>query len=85
EVLQVGKRWVKLTEIEPVGHYGVKLHFDDGHGTGIYTWDYLRELGENQTCLWQDYLDRLNAAGARREPADPAVQVINIMPLKPKE
>ncbi|MDR2213306.1 MAG: gamma-butyrobetaine hydroxylase-like domain-containing protein, partial [Pseudomonadales bacterium] len=39
EVLQVGKRWVKLTEIEPVGHYGVKLHFDDGHGTGIYTWD----------------------------------------------
>jgi DUF971 family protein len=85
EVLQVGKRWVKLTEVEPVGHYGVKLHFDDGHDTGIYTWDYLRELGEGQEQLWQDYLDRLSAAGAEREPKDPAVQVVNIMPLKSKD
>jgi DUF971 family protein len=85
EVLQVGKRWVKLTQVEPVGHYGVKLHFDDGHDTGIYTWDYLRELGEGQEQLWQDYLDRLSAAGEHREPRDPAVQVVNIMPLKPKD
>ncbi|MDR0779284.1 MAG: DUF971 domain-containing protein [Pseudomonadales bacterium] len=85
EVLQTGKRWVKLTQVEPVGHYGVKLHFDDGHDTGIYTWDYLRELGENQAQRWQDYLDRLHAANARREPKDSAVQVLNIRPLRPKE
>ncbi|HWK53575.1 MAG TPA: DUF971 domain-containing protein [Hyphomicrobiales bacterium] len=82
EVLQTGKRLVRLEQLEPIGHYGVKLHFDDGHNTGIYTWDYLLELGEGQTQLWQDYLDRLEAAGAPREPKDGPVQVVNIMPLK---
>jgi DUF971 family protein len=81
-VLQVGKRLVKLTQLEGVGHYGVKLFFDDGHDTGIYTWDYLRELGEGHDILWQEYLKRLEAAGEKREPKDPAVQVVNIMPLK---
>ena len=82
EVLQTGKRDVKLSKIEPVGHYGVKLHFDDGHNTGIYTWDYLRELAVDQQKLWEQYLQRLQAAGARREPLGAEVQVVNIMPLK---
>lgn len=82
EVLQVGKRLVRLEQVEPIGHYGVKLYFDDGHDTGIYTWDYLLELGTDQSALWQDYLDRLDAAGKRREPNDGPVRVVNIMPLK---
>lgn len=83
EVLQVGKLHVKIAKIEPVGHYALKLHFDDDHNTGLYTWDYLHELALNQTQLWQDYLQRLQAAGAKREPKEAGVQVINIMPLKP--
>lgn len=82
EVLQTGKRHVKLSRIEPVGHYALKLHFDDGHNTGIYTWDYLRELAIDQQKFWDQYLQRLQAAGARREPLGMEVQVVNIMPLK---
>ncbi len=67
EVLQVGKKNVNITAIEPVGNYAIRLKFDDGHDTGIYTWDYLYELTENQEQLWQDYLDRLQAAGMSRE------------------
>ena len=66
-----------------VGNYAIRLHFDDGHSTGIYTWDYLRELGDNQSTMWTDYMKRMLAAGASREPPrDPAVQIVNIMPLK---
>jgi DUF971 family protein len=83
EVLQVGKINVKITQIDSIGHYAIRLHFDDDHSTGIYTWDYLRELAMDQTKLWGDYLQRLKAAGARREPLDSGVQVVNIMPLKP--
>jgi DUF971 family protein len=83
EVLQVGKLHVKISKLETVGHYAIRLHFDDDHNTGIYSWEYLRELGQDQSKLWADYLQRLQAANARREPADSAVQVINIMPLKP--
>ena len=83
EVLQTGKRFVKIDRLEPVGHYAVQLHFDDGHSTGIYTWDYLRELALGQQTMWDEYLERLNAAGARREPIEAGVQVVNIMPLKP--
>ncbi len=83
EVLQTGKRNVKIARIEPIGNYAVRLHFDDDHNTGIYSWEYLRELSLNQSSLWEQYLQRLQAAGAKREPKDPAVQVINIMPLKP--
>jgi DUF971 family protein len=68
EVLQVGKREVGMRSVEPVGHYAIQPHFDDGHSTGIYSWDYLYWLGSNQTQLWQDYLDRLEAAGASRDP-----------------
>jgi DUF971 family protein len=63
EVLQVGKRDVGVEGIEPVGNYGVKPLFNDGHTTGIYTWEYLYKLGSEQKTLWQDYLQRLQAAG----------------------
>src|SRR4051794_749388 len=67
EVLQVGKRDVNITAIEPVGAYGVRLIFTDGHDTGLYSWDYLLQIGLNQDQLWQDYLARLEKAGATRE------------------
>jgi len=81
-VLQTGKRHVKIDRIEMVGHYAIKLHFDDDHNTGIYTWEYLHELGTQQQELWDRYLQRLQAAGARREALEQGVQVVNIMPLK---
>jgi DUF971 family protein len=68
EVLQTGKMNVGVTALVPVGSYAVQIDFDDGHGTGLYTWEYLYKLGKNQPALWQDYLDRLAAAGASREP-----------------
>ncbi len=67
EVLQVGKMEVGISELIPVGSYAVQINFDDGHDTGLYTWEYLYKLGENQAALWQDYLDRVAAAGASRE------------------
>ncbi len=69
EVLQVGKKGVEITKIEPVGNYAVQLVFSDGHDSGLYSWDYLYELGVHQDPMWQRYLDRLAAAGASREPA----------------
>jgi DUF971 family protein len=82
EVLQVGKLNVKIDKIEPVGHYAVRLRFDDGHDTGIYSWEYLRELALQQQTMWDEYLNRLRKAGERREPLATGVQVVNIMPLK---
>jgi DUF971 family protein len=67
EVLQTGKREVEIRALEPVGSYAVQPVFSDGHGTGIYSWDYLYELGENQEKLWAEYLGKLAAAGASRE------------------
>ena len=67
EVLQVGKRNVEIRALEPVGSYAVQPQFSDGHGTGIYSWEYLYELGENQEEWWQDYLQKLSAAGATRD------------------
>jgi DUF971 family protein len=69
ETLQTGKENVQITAVEPVGHYAVRLVFDDGHDSGLYTWQYLHELGENRSTLWQAYLDRLKAAGYARQPA----------------
>ena len=63
EILQVGKRDVGIRGVEPVGNYGVKPLFTDGHETGIFTWDYLYKLGSQQQALWQAYLDKLHAAG----------------------
>jgi DUF971 family protein len=67
EVLQVGKRQVDITTLEPVGSYAVQPVFSDGHSTGIYSWDYLYELGENQDRLWAEYLEKMRAAGASRD------------------
>jgi len=69
ETLQTGKESVGIERIEPVGHYAVRLVFDDGHDTGLYTWKYLYELGSDADRHWQSYLDRLEAAGyARKKP-----------------
>ncbi len=69
EVLQTGKENVQVTAVEPIGHYAVRLVFDDGHDTGLYTWKYLYELGTAKDSNWQAYLDRLKAAGYARQPA----------------
>ena len=66
EVLQTGKRDVEIRSLDPVGSYAVQPVFSDGHGTGIYSWEYLYELGENQDQLWREYLERLKQAGASR-------------------
>ncbi len=66
-VLVTNKRQVKISKIEPVGNYAVKLCFDDGHDTGLYSWSYLEYLRANQTKLWQHYLERVKAANAQRE------------------
>jgi DUF971 family protein len=68
ETLQTGKMNVMLTGIEPVGSYALKLIFDDGHNTGLYTWDYLHELGRYQGGMWHDYLTRIETEGASRTP-----------------
>jgi DUF971 family protein len=69
EVLQTGKREVEIVAIEPVGAYAVQPRFSDGHETGIYSWDYLYELGAHRDELWSRYLARLEAAGASRDVA----------------
>jgi DUF971 family protein len=66
EVLQVGKQNVGITAIDPVGSYAVKLVFTDGHDTGLYSWDYLYDLGVNRDNYWQTYLKRIDAAKASR-------------------
>jgi DUF971 family protein len=75
EVLQVGKINVAITAIQPVGNYAIQLVFSDGHDTGLYSWDYLYELCTHQKEYWDDYLARLHAAGAAR---DPEVQVVRV-------
>jgi DUF971 family protein len=70
EVLQVGKADVNIEKIEPIGTYAIRLHFDDGHDTGIYSWDWLYYLGKNQEQLWQEYLEKLEKAGQKRTPTN---------------
>ena len=67
EVLQTGKRDVTLVNLEPVGNYAVKPTFSDGHDSGIFSWDYLYELGQQQEALWAQYAERLAAAGVDRD------------------
>jgi DUF971 family protein len=67
EVLQTGKRTVDVVSLEPIGNYAVKPTFSDGHDSGIYSWDYLYFLGSQQEQLWQDYQQRLQAAGVDRD------------------
>ena len=67
EVLQIGKESVAISRIEPVGNYAIRPYFDDGHHTGLYSWEELYHLGTHQEQLWQDYLERLRASGHRRK------------------
>ena len=67
EVLQTGKRDITLVQLEPVGNYAVKPTFSDGHDSGIFTWEYLYELGQTQDALWLEYTERLAAAGVDRD------------------
>lgn len=67
EKLQLGKENVNINAIEAVGNYAIKLDFDDGHNTGIYSWETLYQLGSNKEALWADYIARLEAAGHKRK------------------
>ena len=80
EILQAGKRHVAITAIEPVGNYAIKPTFDDGHNSGIFSWETLFDLATNQAARWADYTARLSAAGASREPLPADTQVIKFMP-----
>ncbi len=68
EVLQLGKREVLINNAEPVGLYALNFQFSDGHDTGIYSWEYLYQLGQNYATLWAEYLRRMEEAGASRDP-----------------
>jgi len=74
EVLQIGKKNIEITQLEPVGTYAVQPVFSDGHDTGIYSWDYLYGLGMHQDEMWQHYLQRMAEAVASREPVPGAFQ-----------
>ena len=67
EVLQTGKKEVEIRTLDPVGSYAVQPTFSDGHSTGIYSWEYLYHLGENQERMWKEYLEKLKAANASRD------------------
>ena len=74
--LQTGKKYVKFEGIEAVGHYAIKLVYDDGHDSGLYTWDYLYDLCLNQTQYWQSYLQDLQQANQSRDPHESVVQIM---------
>ena len=84
EVLQIGKRRVKILSLETVGNYAIKLAFDDGHDTGIYSWTYLKELCRGKEDLWQRYLNKITEAGASRDSLPADTQVLSFTPPPPK-
>ncbi|MFP6850588.1 MAG: DUF971 domain-containing protein [Pseudomonas sp.] len=75
-ILQTGKIGVGLSKIEPAGNYALKLSFDDGHDSGLFTWDYLEQLAVRQDELWNDYLATLSAAGKSRDPSESVVKLM---------
>ncbi|MEN0105901.1 MAG: DUF971 domain-containing protein [Pseudomonas sp.] len=75
-ILQFGKLGVGLSKIEPAGQYALKLCFDDGHDSGLFTWDYLEQLAQRQDALWADYLEELARAGKSRDPAESVVKLM---------
>ncbi|MQT60869.1 MULTISPECIES: gamma-butyrobetaine hydroxylase-like domain-containing protein [Pseudomonas] len=75
-ILQFGKINVGLLKIEPAGQYALKLTFDDGHDSGLFTWEYLYQLGVRKDELWQDYLAELKAAGKSRDPSESVVKLM---------
>lgn len=76
QILQYGKQNVRLTKLESAGQYALKLTFDDGHDSGLYSWDYLYTLAIEQESLWVDYLRQLNQAGKARDPSESVVKLI---------
>ena len=72
--LQTGKKHVGIRQIEAVGNYAIRIVFDDGHDSGIYAWDFLHDLGQNQSRYWQEYLTELKVANASRLPNIPVGQ-----------
>ena len=70
-VVVAGKIGVGIASVDPIGHYAIRIHFDDGHDSGIYTWDYLIQLGREQEGRWQAYLAALEVKGLSREPHPP--------------
>ena len=75
-VLQYGKINVAITDVQAVGNYALKLTFDDGHDTGLFTWSYLQQLATQQEVIWQKYLDKLRAAGQSRDPSESVVRLM---------
>ncbi|KQB54394.1 1-(5-phosphoribosyl)-5-[(5-phosphoribosylamino)methylideneamino] imidazole-4-carboxamide isomerase [Pseudomonas endophytica] len=75
-ILQFGKINVGLTKVEPAGQYALKLTFDDGHDSGLFTWEYLYQLGVRQQALWDDYLAELKKAGKSRDPSESVVKLM---------
>jgi DUF971 family protein len=75
-ILQFGKLGVGLSKVEAAGQYALKLTFDDGHDSGLFTWDYLYQLSLRQKQLWTDYLEQLRAAGKSRDPAESVVKLM---------
>ncbi|MDY0919143.1 gamma-butyrobetaine hydroxylase-like domain-containing protein [Pseudomonas viridiflava] len=75
-ILQYGKLNVGLTKVEPAGQYALKLTFDDGHDSGLFTWEYLHELAVRQEALWADYLQELEKAGKSRDPSEHVVKLM---------
>ena len=78
EVLQYGKKYVRITHLEQSGNYALRLTFDDGHDTGIYSWQYLLELCDNRDRYWEDYLQRLQKEGKHRDPDTQVVQIFDL-------
>ena len=79
-VLVGGKRGVAITAVQPIGRYAVRLVFDDGHDTGLYSWDVLTDLGQNQERYWTRYLERLAEIGMSRDS-----DVVKLAALQPKK
>jgi DUF971 family protein len=75
-ILQFGKIAVGLSKVEPAGQYALKLTFDDGHDSGLFTWEYLYQLAVRQEDLWSDYLAELKAAGKTRDPSQSIVKLM---------
>ena len=75
-ILQFGKINVGLSKVEPAGQYALKLTFDDGHDSGLFTWDYLYQLARRQEELWTDYLAELKTAGKSRDPSESVVKLM---------
>ena len=75
-ILQYGKLHVALTQVQQAGNYSLKLVFDDGHDSGLFTWDYLYQLGTHYTLMWQAYLEQLKASGHSRDPSESVVRLM---------